>query len=106
MDFLSQEILALVIRHIYEVPAVPNPRPWHPKPVGKVASYATILRQWQYAVERFTFASLHVYSNGLPFLQDFFSKKAARRQRLLRRLHYEIDLPIYDERRACCLERP
>ncbi|OGM45561.1 hypothetical protein ABOM_006482 [Aspergillus bombycis] len=99
MDYLSQEILQVIITHLLEVPPIRHP----PQPVPKVGQYATISRKWQYAVERFTMADIKKYSSDLDMFRQVFS--TPRRRKLLRKLEYEIDLPTYSTNRIRCLER-
>ncbi|KAB8265587.1 hypothetical protein BDV32DRAFT_33953 [Aspergillus pseudonomiae] len=99
MDYLSQEILQLIIAHLLEVPPIKHP----PQPAPKVGQYATISRKWQYAVERFTMADIKKYSSDLDMFRQVFS--TPRRRKLLRKLEYEIDLPTYSTNRIQCLER-
>ncbi|RAQ49289.1 hypothetical protein AFGD_002447 [Aspergillus flavus] len=103
MDYLSQEILQIIITHLLVVPPIRHPTAWEPQPVPKVAQYATISRNWQYAVERFTMADIKKYSSDLDMLRHVFS--TPRRRKLLRKLEYEIDLPTYSKNRILCLER-
>ncbi|KAE8318612.1 hypothetical protein BDV41DRAFT_521528 [Aspergillus transmontanensis] len=103
MDYLSQEILQIIITHLLAVPPIKHPTPWEPQPVPKVAQYATISRNWQYAVERFTMADIKKYSADLDMFRQVFS--TPRRRKLLRKLEYEIDLPTYSKNRILCLER-
>ncbi|KAE8350458.1 hypothetical protein BDV28DRAFT_150902 [Aspergillus coremiiformis] len=100
MDSLSQELLLLIIPYLRETP--PNTLQ-SCKPPLKIASYATISRQWQHAIERFTLSTLHTYSSDLLTFRQVFA--LPRRRKTLRRLHYEIDLPAYSANRIACFER-
>ena len=103
MDYLSQEILQIIIAHLLEVPPIKHPTPWQPQPIPKVAQYARISRNWQYAVERFTMTYIKKYSSDLDMFRQVFS--TPRRRKLLRKLEYEIDLPTYSKNRILCFER-
>lgn len=103
MERLSQEILDGIIQHLFEVPPKANPMPWDPQPVLNIHSYAGVSRSWQSPVERHTLANLRVLSSDLPKFQQIFS--SPRRRALLRKLHYEIDLPTYSANRIYCVER-
>ncbi|KAF5857642.1 hypothetical protein ETB97_005497 [Aspergillus alliaceus] len=103
MDSLSQEILLLIVPHLCHDPPNPNPQPWDSTSRLNIASYATISRPWQHAIERFTLASIHKYSSDLPTFHQIFTNP--RRRRMLRRLTYEIDLPSYSTNRIHCFER-
>ncbi|KAE8371306.1 hypothetical protein BDV26DRAFT_276381 [Aspergillus bertholletiae] len=101
MDYLSPEILQIIIPHLCNDPRIRQP--WEPQSVPKVARYATISRRWQYAVERFTMAEIKKYSSDLDMFRQVFSDP--RRRKLLRKLDYEVDLPTYSMNRTMCLER-
>ena len=103
MESLSQEILELIIPHLFETPPIKNPTPGDPKPVLNVAQYATISRKWQNAVERFTMADIKKYSTDLDMFRQVFS--SPQRRNFLRKLDYEIDLPTYSKNRIFCIER-
>ncbi|KAL4933949.1 uncharacterized protein BDV17DRAFT_298135 [Aspergillus undulatus] len=103
MESLSQEILELIIPHLFEIPPIEDPMPWDPEPVLNVAQYAPISRKWQSAVERYTMADIKKYSTELDKFRQVFS--SPRRRNCLRKLHYEIDLPTYSKNRFSCLER-
>lgn len=103
MESLSQEILELIIPHLFETPPIKNPTPGDPKPVLNVAQYATISRKWQNAVERFTMADIKKYSTDLDMFRQVFS--SPRRRNFLQKLDYEIDLPAYSKNRIFCIER-
>lgn len=103
MESLSQEILALIITHYFEVPPMKSRQILEPKPVCIVSSYATVSRKWQNEVERYTMAKIQMYSADLDMFRQVFS--SPRRRSLLRKLRYEIDLPTYSKNRIHCLER-
>lgn len=92
INSLSQDILALIVPYLYTVTLFRNPHAGDCWKEGKVSPYATISRQWQYAIELWTFSNLNVLSSDLSAFKQVFGT-VTRRQRLLRRLDYEIDLP-------------
>ncbi|KAL4810227.1 hypothetical protein BDV18DRAFT_54824 [Aspergillus unguis] len=104
MESLSQEILDLIVLHLFEVPPTKDPIPRDLVPVRDVAQYATISRRWQVAVERYTMADIKKYNSELDMFRQVFS--FPRRRKYLRKLRYEIDLPTYSNNRIFCLERP
>lgn len=82
MEPLSQDILALIVPYSYTVTPFRNPHAGDCWKEGKVAPYATISRQWQYAVKRWIFSNLNVLSTDISAFQRVFGT-ATRRQRLL-----------------------
>lgn len=103
MESLSQEILALIITHFFEVPPMKSRQILEPRPVCNASPYAIVSRKWQNEVERYTMAKIQMYSADLDMFRQVFS--SPRRRSLLRKLRYEIDLPTYSKNRIHCLER-
>lgn len=70
---------------------------------SKLPLYATISRQWQYAIERLTFPEIWLKSTDL----DYFSETmVAHRRRSLAVLHYTIVLPTYEKAKRAKFETP
>ncbi|OGM49435.1 hypothetical protein ABOM_003579 [Aspergillus bombycis] len=107
MESLSPEVLLLIIPHLCQEPPILRLKPWDPRwgqmPILNIASYAVISRSWQYAVERFTMADIHTHSSDLLSFREIFSRP--RRRQTLRRLEYEIDLPVFSANRVSRSER-
>ena len=64
------------------------------KALSKLPPFATISRQWQYAIERRTFRSLSVKSTELPYISSLIIR---HRRGVLANLTYRIVLPTYDD---------
>lgn len=93
MEKLSNEVLSLIVAHIYAKPPPPRSRdPFAPRrPPQGPNLYAVISRQWQHVVEAHVFASIKLDSSELRSLASVFND--ARRRAILRRLEYNILLP-------------
>ncbi|KAL3443736.1 hypothetical protein BJX65DRAFT_284733 [Aspergillus insuetus] len=108
-SFLPPEIIDLIIHHLWETaPETPPLRVWEvdKKPTSHgLASYATISRIWQFAIERYTFASIVTFSDDLPELKRIVGN-CARRRSHVKELWFSIDLPLYSVNRQYLVERP
>jgi hypothetical protein len=107
--FIPPEIIDLIIPHLWEISPETLPlREWEvdKKPISRgLASYATISRIWQFAIERYTFDSIVTFSDDLPRLQRIVGD-CPRRRRHVMELWYSIDLPLYSLDRQYLVERP
>ncbi|KAF2086618.1 hypothetical protein K490DRAFT_66401 [Saccharata proteae CBS 121410] len=95
MDRLSQELIASIIRYLY------NSEKPHPS-ITRLHKYATVSRSWQYAVERITFCELHIQSSELSHCLDTLRSAQKHRRSLIKQLDLEIILPDYSD--EVCLE--
>ena len=68
---------------------------------SKLPPYATISRQWQYAIERLTFPEIWLKSTEINYFSEMM---IARRRRSLAVLHFEIILPTYGEAKCAKFE--
>lgn len=68
---------------------------------SKLPPYATISRQWQYAIERLTFPEIWLKSTETNY---FSETMVAHRRRSLAVLHYQIVLPTYGEAKCAKFE--
>ncbi|KAL4866006.1 hypothetical protein BDV12DRAFT_173545 [Aspergillus spectabilis] len=102
------EIIDAIIPYLWEeVPESPPLRSWEVEknpPSRGLARYATISQKWQFAIERYTFASLVTFSDDLFRLKRVVGN-CSRRRSHVRELWFSIDLPLYSDSRRSCLER-
>ncbi|KAJ0413618.1 hypothetical protein BJY00DRAFT_296623 [Aspergillus carlsbadensis] len=107
--FIPHEIVNLIIPHLCETtPETPPLRGWEvdKKPPSRgLASYATISRTWQFAIERYTFASIVTSSNDLSHLKRIVGN-CPRRRSHVKELWFRVGLPPYRESRRYFVERP
>jgi hypothetical protein len=107
--FLPREIIDLIIPQLWETaPETPPLREWEvdKQPISRgLARYATISRIWQFAIERYTFASIVTFSDDFPRLKRIVGN-CARRRSHVKELWYSIDLPLYSVNRQYLVERP
>ncbi|KAL2784215.1 hypothetical protein BJX66DRAFT_91332 [Aspergillus keveii] len=107
--FIPHEIIDLIIPHLWEISLETPPlRVWEvdKKPNSRgLASYATISRTWQFAIERYTFASIMTCSDDLPRLKRIVGD-CARRRSHVKELWFSINLLPYSESRRYFVERP
>ncbi|KAK4149686.1 hypothetical protein C8A00DRAFT_18658 [Chaetomidium leptoderma] len=86
MDRLPQEVFDRIIRNL-DLKSLP----------GRLAHYATISRQWQYAVERSLFLTLTIRTHEMPKLEEILTND--RRRGYLELLRYRIDQTTWGSRR-------
>lgn len=107
--FIPPEVIDLIVFYLCEIePGLPPLRLWDVdiKPSSQgLARYATISRSWQFAIERYTFASIVTFSDDLPRLQRIIGS-CSRRRSHVKNLWFYIDLPLYADSRRYFVERP
>jgi hypothetical protein len=86
MERLPQEVVARIAEYL--------PKRHEGKQIR--AALATLSSQWQYAIERFTFKSLHITSDDLEDFYAAFASHSTRRS-FLRDLHLDIILPQHSD---------
>ncbi|KAL4885778.1 hypothetical protein BJY04DRAFT_116938 [Aspergillus karnatakaensis] len=108
---LSPELVDLIIHYLHdlkflnpEVPLTPTKASSFLPKDEKLSRYSTISRQWQYAVERYTFAHLTLSSGTLQQLNRIVGS-CPRRIQLVKNLGYTVNLPAYSRNRRSCVER-
>ncbi|ROW02449.1 hypothetical protein VMCG_06106 [Cytospora schulzeri] len=103
MEKLSTEIISLILTFLnadqlpFHPPRVdwrvfPRPRPAAPPPKPV---YATVSRQWQYAVEVQAFSHIKLKSTDLSTFETIFSEP--RRRAALRKLDFCVCMPSYGD---------
>ncbi|KUI66789.1 hypothetical protein VM1G_02267 [Cytospora mali] len=103
MDKLSPDIISLITTFLnIESPQIWPPRPdWRiwprprPAPPPRKPIYATVSRQWQYAVEAQSLAHIELKSTELSTFKSIFSEP--RRRAALRKLNFCVCLPSYGD---------
>ncbi|KAL4801106.1 hypothetical protein BDV19DRAFT_384120 [Aspergillus venezuelensis] len=110
INTLTPELIDLIITHLHDLKLLNPAVPLTPNTTGsflpkneKLSRYCTILRTWQFAVERYTFADIMTSSDELPRLKSLVGACPHRIQ-LLKVLAYYVDLPGYSERRKYQVE--
>ncbi|PGH15164.1 hypothetical protein AJ79_02529 [Helicocarpus griseus UAMH5409] len=95
MDKFPQEIISAILSHIEQdedSDAEDQPQ---------IRRYATISRQWQYAVERITLDNIEVESTELSTFANLFRPSQNHRRTLVKAIFYNVLLPAYSDE-ACC----
>lgn len=115
IDRLPQEVLEIIVQFLPENPPLAgfsswimaqNPMSLHaPRPQSVLASYCTISRRWQAALEKRLFESIRVDSSADELKTFAEVTKTPRRRALLRRLQFTVMLPTYDQNAYSRLER-
>ena len=104
---LPPEILSIIVQHLYN-PHEHDRRTTHPSTRLKLATYATVCRQWQPLIEAYTFRKLKLDLGKSPSeLADFqtiFARHRVRRDALAQ-LSVEPVLPDYSVRSRHRYER-
>ncbi|KUI63530.1 hypothetical protein VM1G_10254 [Cytospora mali] len=95
MDRLSPEIISMIASHLSAKPKNAHIAKLSPR----TSTYACISREWQAAIERYTFSHINLKSSDLPAFAAVFSSNPYRRV-LLRRLAYRVCLPTHGDSRA------
>ncbi|EON63416.1 hypothetical protein W97_02643 [Coniosporium apollinis CBS 100218] len=87
MDRLSLEILAIIVSYL-------NP--------SDFIEYVSVSRQWQFAIERYTFRSLRLKSDDY----DFFTRVCSdsHRAAAIAELEYDVILPAYSDEQCAKFE--
>ena len=67
----------------------------------ELVKYVTISRSWQYAVERWTFQTIHLKSTDLDVFRDIV---VGHRRATLADLSYDVILPTYSDHRCARFE--
>jgi hypothetical protein len=83
MNKLPQEVFDLLFQQL-ELESLP----------ARLSQYATISRQWQYAVEQRLFAKLSVYTDEMPMLESIL--RNSRQRGYLRSLKYKFKQECWD----------
>lgn len=105
LNSLSPELLDLIIYHLGCIAPSHIPRqPDGPPPSQGLSRYATIFKKWQAVIERHTFSAVKTNSSSFSKLKQIIGT-CPRRRNALKELFYQIDLPLYSERRIHCYER-
>jgi hypothetical protein len=91
----AQELILHILSFLPRKETLDYSSPYFQSPKKFFPKYATISRNWQYAVERITFSSIGLKSTELGDFSRMFAP--AHRNAVLRSLRYEIVLPTYDD---------
>ncbi|PGH15129.1 hypothetical protein AJ79_02655 [Helicocarpus griseus UAMH5409] len=90
MDKFPQEIISAILGHFDEK-----------EDRSQIISFATISRQWQFAVERFNLRCVKVESTALSTFANLFRPSQSHRNVLVKVIHFGAVLPSYSDE-ACC----
>jgi len=93
----TQELVSLILSFLDREGDQPSPGASpHSRPALKLwPQYATISKDWQYAVERETFSTISLKSSELQAFSRIFAP--ANRKAALTLVYYKIVLPTYDD---------
>lgn len=97
---LNDDVLGLIISHLYATPPPPTSLTWDPPVLGRRAqgtAYALVNKRWQALAERHTLASIALKTADLPTFATTFA--SPRRREFLRRLSLTVSLPTHGESR-------
>ncbi|KAI9766216.1 MAG: hypothetical protein M1839_005006 [Geoglossum umbratile] len=103
MYSLPQEIIARIASYLdCEVDQSHIPLAFRQRAPSRLPPYATISRQWLYAIERRTFHTLRLKSTELHYFADIL---VGHRRTALAHLRFEVVLPAYDDAACARFER-